>query len=290
MSPSASSPILVAMSERTERKSAGGRLEMKATADGLEGVFSGYGALFGVLCPTSSWSLPFDWQDEFKAGAFASSLERRQKNGGLFPACWQHDLDIPVGAYPLVREDKSGLYCEGQLALKTAKGAEIFELMKVGAVSGLSVQYKPLRFELDQAKKVRSLIECDLYEIAPCTVPNMDGARVADVKAMNDTQHTQAAAQLGALSSLCEDCDACDCRDEMMSGLKTCLDTMGGEGKRARSDTEAKRIIEAVLRDAGRSRAEAKAAVAAMFKDALRDAAADDVVAGLKRFAASIHS
>lgn len=170
------------MSDRSERAIRGGRLELKKAGEAGEGFYSGYGALFGVLCPTSSWQLPADWSDRFRLGAFSEALATRQKNGGLFPACWQHDLDTPVGSYPVIREDETGLYCEGQLATKTTKGAETYELMKIQAVSGLSVQYIPRKIELDEETKIRDIVVAELIEIAPVTVPNMDGARITDVK------------------------------------------------------------------------------------------------------------
>ncbi len=172
---------------------AAGRFELKAVASDAQpdGTYTGLGALFDTLCPTSSWMLPPDWQDKFAPGAFARSIADRKANGGLFPACWQHDLDVPIGAYPVVREETAGLYVEGKLALKTAKGAEIYELMKIGAVSGLSVQYRPTKVQLDEKAKVRSLLEVDLLEIAPCTLPNMDGARVADVKRLGNEKITK---------------------------------------------------------------------------------------------------
>ena len=177
--------------EKNERRLLG-RFELKTASDSQpEGSFTGHGALFNTLCPTSSWMLPPDWQDKFRPGAFARSLADRKANGGLFPACWQHDLDMPIGAYPVVREEQDGLYVEGQLALKTAKGAEVYELMKIGAVSGLSVQYRPTKAQLDEKAKVREILDVALIEIAPCTVPNMDGARVADVKRMSAEKITK---------------------------------------------------------------------------------------------------
>lgn len=255
------------MKNRIERGFPNGRFELKAASDALpEGSFSGYGALFNTLCPTSSWSLPPDWQDRFLPGAFANAIKERKKNGGKFPACWQHDLDCPVGAYDLVEEDSTGLRVEGLLATKTVKGAETYELMKIGAISGLSVQYRPLVVKLNEKEKIRDLAECKLIEIAPCTIPNMDGARVADVKAMSDRQHTQTAAQIGALMSCCEDCEECGGRDEMMAGLKACLDTMG-EGKAARPALDNPREFERRLRDVlALSQAEAKRFMADGFK------------------------
>jgi Escherichia/Staphylococcus phage prohead protease len=174
------------MAERTERAVIGGRFELKkAGAESKDGTFTGYGALFNTLCPTSSWSLPYDFQDKFRPGAFAAAIAERQKNGGRFPACWQHDSDCPIGSYPEIKEDETGLYVEGKLTLETMKGSECYALMRDQAISGLSVGYIPRAWEIDQDKKVRELIDVKLLEISPVTFPNMDGARVADVKSLD---------------------------------------------------------------------------------------------------------
>ena len=99
--------------------------EVKAVSD--DGLFSGYGSVFGVLD---------SYKEVVAPGAFAESLQ------GRMPALlWQHRAGEPIGVYTAVREDAVGLYVEGKLALKTARGAEAYELLKMRALSGLSIGF-----------------------------------------------------------------------------------------------------------------------------------------------------
>ena len=41
-----------------------------------------------------------------------------------------------------MEEDEKGLRVEGKLALGTQRGKEVYELMKMGAIDGLSIGYK----------------------------------------------------------------------------------------------------------------------------------------------------
>lgn len=137
-----------------------------------DGWFSGYGSVFGVK----------DSYNEIVVhGAFAKSIEVRK------PALlWQHRSDEPIGVYDVIREDDVGLYMEGRMALKTQRGAEGHELMKMGAVSGLSIGFVTLLDEYDRKSGITYLKEVDLWETSIVTFPANQSARVTGVKSISE--------------------------------------------------------------------------------------------------------
>lgn len=141
-------------------------LQIKSLSE--DGSFSGYGSVFGVK----------DSYDEIVApGAFSESLESRTPS-----LLWQHRTSEPIGVYTVVKEDGVGLYVEGQLALKTARGAEAYELMKMGAISGMSIGFYTREDSFDSVTGVRTLKKLDLWEVSLVTFPANDAARVTGVK------------------------------------------------------------------------------------------------------------
>ncbi len=149
-----------------ERKFAGLTIE-NITADGS---FSGYASLFGEVDLG---------KDSVEAGAFLKSVRERGPSG--IRMLWQHDPNQPIGVWTQVREDKRGLYVEGKLAKGVAKAQEVLELMRSGAVDGLSIGFKTVRAKADGAG-VRHIHEADLWEISVVTFPMLPSARVGQVK------------------------------------------------------------------------------------------------------------
>lgn len=137
------------------------------------GTFSGYGSVFGVK----------DVFDEVVApGAFVDSLAA-QKTLGRFPAMlWQHRSAEPLGVYTEMVEDSVGLKLKGQLALATVRGAEAHSLLKMGALSGLSIGYRTIEDSFDRTTGVLTLKKLNLMEVSLVTFPANDAARVQGVK------------------------------------------------------------------------------------------------------------
>ncbi len=149
-----------------ERKQLRVAAEIKATA---EGVIEGYGSVFGN---TDSYG------DIVVAGAFAETLKADRAPAML----WQHNPDEPIGVWTEIREDKRGLIVKGQLALGTQRGREALELIRMGALSGLSIGYATVRSSYDEQSGIRSLLELDLWEVSPVTFPANDAARITSAK------------------------------------------------------------------------------------------------------------
>jgi hypothetical protein len=151
--------------------------QIKAVND--DGHFSGYASVFDVV--------DGDY-DVVVKGAFAESLASWEARKALPALLWQHRQSEPIGVYTKMVEDSVGLYVEGRLALKTARGAEAHELMKMGAVSGLSIGFVSRDDSYDRVTSVRTLKKVDLWEVSVVTFPANDAARVNGVKARQAEQ------------------------------------------------------------------------------------------------------
>lgn len=160
-------------------------LELDVKTVSETGEFSGYASIFGKADLGDDIVLP---------GAFAASLKRR--GADKVKLLRQHDQSEPIGVWTSVVEDKRGLKVEGRLILSTVKGRETYELLKTGALDGLSIGYKTIRDRIDAKKRVRYLEEIDLYEISVVTFPMGDDARVAAVKSDNSNRLLKAIQQL----------------------------------------------------------------------------------------------
>lgn len=138
-----------------------------------EGSFEGYASIFGNKDLGN---------DVVVEGAFAKSIARRGAKG--VKMLYQHDAKQPIGVYDEIIEDDRGLRVKGRLALATQRGREVFELMKMGAIDGLSIGFKvdAKGYHYDDRGKRRMLKEVDLMEISAVTFPMNPRARVQGVK------------------------------------------------------------------------------------------------------------
>lgn len=138
-----------------------------------KGVFSGYGSIFGNKDLGN---------DVMMQGAFAKSIASKGPKG--VKLLYQHDAKEPIGVFDEIIEDRKGLRVKGRLAMGTQKGREVYELMKMGAIDGLSIGYRvsPKGADYDERGKKRMLKEVDLMEISAVTFPMNTRARVQAVK------------------------------------------------------------------------------------------------------------
>jgi HK97 family phage prohead protease len=149
-----------------------------------DGTFEGYGSVFGVK----------DSYDEIVAqGAFAETLANRKAQGTMPALLWQHRSGEPIGVYTDMSEDSIGLKVSGKLALKTARGAEAYELLKMGAISGLSIGFQTREDAFDRITGIRTLKKVDLWEVSLVTFPANDAARVQGVKSIEAIEDLKSA-------------------------------------------------------------------------------------------------
>lgn len=146
-------------------------LEIDAKQVTDAGEFEGYASVFGEK----------DQGDDIAvAGCYSDSLARRGPEG--IKLLWQHRPDTPIGKWLELREDAKGLYARGKLFLGIQKGRETHELMREGAIDGLSIGYRTLEDMFDRETGVRRLIKLDLREISVVTFPMLESATVSLVK------------------------------------------------------------------------------------------------------------
>jgi uncharacterized protein len=155
------------------------KFDIKATDDEeAKGEFRGYGSIFGNKDLGN---------DVVVEGAFSKSIAR--KGAKAVKMLYQHKADEPIGVFDEILEDKRGLAVKGRLAMGTQRGREVFELMKMGALDGLSIGYRVAEKgqEYDDKRKRRMIKEVDLMEISAVTFPMNPKARVQAVKGTERT-------------------------------------------------------------------------------------------------------
>ena len=164
-------------SKEVEKESIEIKSSIKAYNDDEEdknyGTFEGYGSVFGNKDLGN---------DVIEAGAFTKSLKRRKPQN--VKLLYQHKSDMPIGVFDEIREDDHGLVVKGRLALKTQAGAEAYELLKMGALDGLSIGFRvnPKEVSYDKRGNKRIIKEVDLMEVSLVTFPMNPQATVRSVK------------------------------------------------------------------------------------------------------------
>ena len=139
--------------------------EVKVT-DGT--VISGYASLFGLTDQGG---------DVVDVGAYRQSLGFSKAKGRTIKMLWQHDPTQPIGVWDEVREDAKGLWVKGRLLPDVAKAREAAALLEAGAIDGLSIGYRTVKSNKDDAGK-RHLSELELWEVSLVTFPMLPDARV----------------------------------------------------------------------------------------------------------------
>jgi HK97 family phage prohead protease len=155
------------------------------------GTFTGYGSTFG--------GKPDSYGDIIAPGAFSESIAKNGRGGMGIAMLYQHDHSQPIGIWKTVAQDSKGLIMEGQLALKTQRGAETYELMKMGALKGLSIGFDMPRdpttgkiaddaIEINEKRRTQLLKRINLWEVSPVTFAANTRARVTGVKSFEDAK------------------------------------------------------------------------------------------------------
>ena len=147
----------------------GVELDTKAVSD--KGEFEGYGSTFNNV--DQGW-------DIMMPGSFKSSLSKRPP--GKVKMLLQHNSYQPCGVWTDMAEDSKGLYCKGQFLMNTTVGRETYEMVKAGALDGLSIGFRTLKDEYDHANGTRMIKEVDLREISVVTFPMNEEAQISSVK------------------------------------------------------------------------------------------------------------
>jgi HK97 family phage prohead protease len=162
--------------EERHRANLAAEFKFKASDDSTREV-EGYGAVFGNVD---------SYGDVIAPGAFAKSLAAIMAGEKSMPAMLlSHNPDaLPVGVWTEMSEDGVGLRVKGKL-LDTTQGTDTYKALKAGAITGLSIGFRPVEYALrskpDEPR--RTLRSVDLLEVSVVGFPANDKARVLSVKA-----------------------------------------------------------------------------------------------------------
>src|SRR5690606_25056252 len=106
----------------------------------------------------------------------------RQRGAGGVRMLYQHDPAEPLGTWLELREDARGLFVRGQLTPGVGRAREVRELMRSGALDGLSIGFRTVKARKDAGSGLRRILEADLWEISVVTFPMLPGARIHSIK------------------------------------------------------------------------------------------------------------
>lgn len=150
-------------------------LELKAEGESDDYLtISGYGSVFGNRDNGGDIVMP---------GAFKECIALGRKPKML----WQHDPSQPIGVWDEMSEDDNGLRMKGRVS-KKGKGGEVAELIKMGAIEGLSIGYRTKEAEMDRETGSRKLTKLDLWETSVVTFPMNELAGIYAMKADEITE------------------------------------------------------------------------------------------------------
>lgn len=189
-----------------------------------EGIFSGYGAVFGNIDSGG---------DIIEPGAFTKTLAEgweRVKILALHNDCW-----LPIGRPLELREDVNGLFLSAKVS-DTSMGKDIKVLLKDGVLNELSIGYDPVVFDYD-SDGIRHLREVKLWEVSLVTWAMNPAAMVTGYKSMEG-----AVSQMRNIGN--------DILTELKEGRKISSARLKSLEGVSRSMKEAAKVIDTVIREA----------------------------------------
>jgi HK97 family phage prohead protease len=140
------------------------------------GTFEGYASVFGGND---------SYDDTIEAGAFSKTLKGRKRPPLML---YSHDPRSVIGKYPMLKEDKKGLFVHGEFTPNHTEAQNVRASMMHDAIDGLSIGFALRKgdYELKDPEDPfggRIIKNLDLREISVVAMPADDAARTTDVKA-----------------------------------------------------------------------------------------------------------
>ncbi len=149
-------------------------LELRGDGRTVVGIAVPYDSPTFIRDATGSYT------EVFRRGAFAKTIAER---GDKVKFLAQHDRrSMPLGRATLLREDAAGLYGEFRVSA-TQAGDEALELIRDGALDGLSIGFRPINQKVSKDRSMVERTEAGLDEVSAVTFPAYDGAVIAGVRA-----------------------------------------------------------------------------------------------------------
>lgn len=150
------------------------------------GTISGYGSTFSNEPNLNGFTVA--------PGAFDKTLKAHRSAGTAPAMLWGHNMQEPIGRWLEMKPDARGLWCHGTISQETQRGREVLALVKQGGVTGLSIgcSGESIIEMRDPKSTVFELVEADLLEVSPCSIPADRGARIAHVAAVTSRRTFEA--------------------------------------------------------------------------------------------------
>jgi HK97 family phage prohead protease len=150
------------------------KLEIKKDSLTEEGTFIGYASVFGNVD---------SYNDIIEQGAFRKTLKEKK----VFPMLLNHGIDTILGTIE-ANQDRVGLKVKGFFNKNVQRALEIYELLKQGAIKGLSIGYNTLKHKYEHIKdvEVRVIEEIKLFEVSLTPFPANELANVEAVKSYQE--------------------------------------------------------------------------------------------------------
>jgi HK97 family phage prohead protease len=140
--------------------------------------------LYGMAVPYGVETRIGRYTEKFVFGAFADARPED------VPVLATHDHeDLPVGRAITLTEMPAGLKTELRVS-QTRRGDELLELVKDGAVTGLSVGFVPVEDRWNPARTVVERIRAKLVELSLTAFPQYQDARILAVRSEDELLRT----------------------------------------------------------------------------------------------------
>lgn len=144
--------------------------------EGKQGLFSGYASVYGGVD---------SYGDTIIEGAYASTIANRDRPVQLR---FNHEAGV-IGKWTRIEEDSKGLFVEGELTPGHSKAMDVYASLMHGAISGLSIGYRPVKFTPNQTGGL-DLEEISLIEISVVESPADLNAQIGNIKSALDEVKT----------------------------------------------------------------------------------------------------
>jgi len=153
-----------------------------------KGFFSGYASVFSGVD---------SYGDTIEKGAFADTLK-----SGMPKMFFNHNWDMPIGKYTIIKEDEVGLFVEGELTPNLQIASDVRAAMKHGTLDGLSIGgylRKGDYTDTDEGRIVHRW--SSLMEISPVAFPADSAARI-DLASVKSESFEAAIAELKTIRDI----------------------------------------------------------------------------------------
>ena len=141
------------------------------------------------------------YSDVVALGAFTKTLATHRAQGTLPAMLLHHDMKRPCGRWTELEQSSTGLVARGTLAIETTDGLEAYNLLKAGALSGLSIGFRATKARPGTNGAGREIVEAELLEISFVSIPANPLTRVSSVKSAPGPREIEAALRSVGLSN-----------------------------------------------------------------------------------------